>query len=178
MKINIDKIQKAKKNSALKFWIGGFFILSSGSVLIDYINENKGIGEIVIGTIMFLSLITVTINGIKQGLLVRKTKNYSAIIENYKSYGEVNTNELAELTKSSEENVVKNIQEMIKRQYIYGAYIDFNNKKIVFSNKDLEKTKNINNEFEVVTCPNCGGNNNVLKGSTVECEYCGSVIKN
>lgn len=78
----------------------------------------------------------------------------------------------------------KDIQKMIDKGYFAGAYINEISKEIVLPNnhkQDYKKQEYINAnkpnaEMLVVTCKGCGANNKVLKGSVVECEFCGSPV--
>ncbi|MDL2310752.1 hypothetical protein LJC13_02095 [Peptostreptococcaceae bacterium OttesenSCG-928-C18] len=80
-----------------------------------------------------------------------------------------------------ESQVKDELQKLIGKGYLLNSHIDMKmNTLVMKDNLDSEKTKDntvIKNVTVEVFCKSCGGVNEVLKGKSGECEYCGSKIK-
>ncbi len=175
MRKNINKVNSAKSSSLIKIFVGGFFFACTISVIIDYINGPEGLEDIIIGFVLLLGIGWIVLSGFRQSKLVSNTIKYCNIALNYEKQGKVSINTLANLTKNSEENVIKNFETILNKGYILGTYIDYSTREIVFSENS---SKEVYSEYEKVVCSNCGGVNKVQKGKSTECEYCGSIINN
>ena len=83
----------------------------------------------------------------------------------------------------SSDIVKRNIELMIKKNYFVNAYVNQETNCIVLGGGNTVKKQQENNsvqsyavELVPVACKCCGGMNQVPRGRTVECEYCGSPI--
>jgi len=77
----------------------------------------------------------------------------------------------------------KDLQKMIDKGYFDGAYIDESAREVVLPKHDYADISeptvsngSRNVEMQVVVCKGCGANNKIPKGTTGECEYCGSAL--
>lgn len=103
---------------------------------------------------------------------------------------------LAASMGTTEDVVLKNLDQMIRKKLFTYAYIDRQQNRLVFRNQEqnpavgaagMSGLASINGvpvtaspappELMTVTCEGCGGVNTVAKGQVTECEYCGSKLK-
>lgn len=116
-----------------------------------------------------------------------KYKKYISIVVNS---GQTSIDNIAAAVPTSYEKATKDLQKMIDAGYFANAYIDVGNREIVLAKKETvqgqpvntqmsttQTIPNIQPQYKVVMCKNCGANNRVLKGQVVECEFCGSMIE-
>lgn len=82
---------------------------------------------------------------------------------------------LARNTGQSVDFVKKDIQRMIDGKLFFNAYIDRETDEIVIGKNKTQK--NINQETESIICSGCGAMNYRLKGTAINCEYCGSLLE-
>ena len=93
-----------------------------------------------------------------------------------------NMNDIASAFGKTYEDVKKDIEKMIQKEYLKNAYIDESAKKIVLAGGGWEtdggeqtQGTSENNGKRSVTCRCCGANN-TISGERGECEYCGSPL--
>lgn len=94
--------------------------------------------------------------------------------------------DLATATNSSVDIVKKNLQYMIKKNFFVDAFINEQTNQLVLpsmasrvqqqaqapqTSKDADQQ-----ELVTVVCPCCGGRNEMVKGTTKECDFCGSPL--
>ncbi|MBU5437296.1 hypothetical protein KQI42_04705 [Tissierella sp. MSJ-40] len=119
--------------------------------------------------------------GIRRKKLIRRFKEYEQIIS---SENETSINNIANITFQSSDFVMDDIQTMINKKLFTNVFIDKNDKRIIFEKRnDSVKTTydetasiSIHKEMSVVKCSGCGAPNKIPKGSSSECEFCGSPI--
>lgn len=110
-----------------------------------------------------------------------KIKKYISLIVNQEI---TSIDDIAAAMALPYEITQKDIQKMIDKGYLVGAYINDITREIVLPSKhkqDYKKHEDIdankpNVQMLVVTCKGCGANNKVKKGSVSECEFCGSPV--
>ncbi|MDL2310753.1 hypothetical protein LJC13_02100 [Peptostreptococcaceae bacterium OttesenSCG-928-C18] len=177
MNKNIDKVNKGKRTAYKKIWIAGIFAAAGLSVMSDDINAGGTSGDIVIDIVMFLGLIAIVINGIKQLKLIKKCEKYTSILLTYRIQGKIDLNKFEAITKEPQDYIIKNIEKMKDKEYIYNTYVDMNTGEILFSNSGIEDSYGFEDEILKVVCQSCGGVNKVSKKKGKECDYCGSVLE-
>lgn len=135
----------------------------------------------VIGPMIFLIL-----GGVAVFIFSNKLKQYSIKYQKYNAIinteGVTSIDNIAATVQVPYEVVVKDLQDMISRDYFKDAYIDDASREVRLLNKTSQeniKTQSNKQEQEkvVVACNGCGANNTILKGTVGECEYCGKSIK-
>ncbi len=80
-------------------------------------------------------------------------------------------------TKTDEKILLEEIRLLISEKYIPYGYIDSSLNTVVIPEKIITGSDK-KEELEEVVCESCGGVNDVPVDGSVECEYCGSAIKN
>lgn len=176
----------SKSSLIIHFIIGKFaslyglgFLMISLIIILDDSND--------ILSILFATLICGIIGiclirfGIKRRKFIKRFRKYEDIIS-YRQ--EVFIDSIANMTSQSADFVIDDIQKMIKRKLFINMYIDRKYKRIIFKGKnDLVKTSydgidsvSRPKKMSVVKCSGCGAPNKISKGSSSECEFCGSPI--
>lgn len=95
---------------------------------------------------------------------------------------------LAFATDTSVDVVKKNLQYMIKKKFFTDAFINEQANQLVLPSmaqrvqQQAETSQymdfdEVQPEFVACTCPHCGGINKIVKGTTWECDFCGSPIQ-
>jgi hypothetical protein len=175
-----------------EFLIGGFLTFMFGIGTIASLTDKKtamSSTTIIMGIILLLS--------IKLLLLGRKRKK---LRENFYIYERIlakdqagSIDKLASCLGISANKTKSNLELMIKYKFFAEAILDHESNRVILpvqSNQDTgeeyteiekEETKyqvprNEKVKYISITCKNCGGVNQVLKGQVQECEFCGSPI--
>lgn len=133
--------------------------------------------------ILFISLNAYMLYcGIKRNKMGKKLKNYINMIGNVASVSIV---EIALSVQASESQVVSEFEWLIKKNFLIDAYIDYDDKKLIFKEayaKELEKQQQEeqakrNIQYISVVCECCNGTTRIVKGKGGICDYCGAPIK-
>lgn len=82
---------------------------------------------------------------------------------------------IAATTGKSYETVHKEIEELIKKGYLKGAYVDEKMRAVVLTNDAIAQKGVVTVQPKAITCPCCGAKVTVC-GAICECEYCGSPL--
>ncbi|HEX3076608.1 MAG TPA: hypothetical protein VHQ24_07085 [Lachnospiraceae bacterium] len=175
-----------------QFIIGGLLTFMFGSATIACLTNKKtsmSSTTIIMGIILLLS--------IKLLLLGRKRKK---LRENFYIYERIlakdqagSIDKLASCLGISANKTKGNLELMIKYKYFAEAILDHESNRVILpvqSNQDsgeeyvkieieeadYQQPINENRKYVSITCKNCGGVNQVVKGQVQECEFCGSPI--
>lgn len=171
--------------SIIQIALGGFWLFIFGVAFIGNLldAENTLEATSVMLFIIFISLSAYTFYcGIKRTKMNKTLKNYVNVIGNVES---ISIEDLAKSVLVSESQVVSEFEWLIKKSILTDAYIDHNDKKIVFKEayaKVVEKQKQEeqekrNIEYVSVVCGCCDGTTKIVKGKEGVCSYCGAPIK-
>jgi len=169
---------------------GVIFTFMFGLATIAVIVSGDGLAGIVLGAI---------ITGLGIWLIIL-SKRRKKLISDFKTYvARLSTDPTGSIENlalglgTSQDVVIKNLQQMIIKRYFVNAYIDSLNNRIVLahvggqmnntsttmqtaSNPYMNNQNAKDMEYVSVTCKNCGGINKILNDKVGECEYCGSPI--
>lgn len=75
------------------------------------------------------------------------------------------------------DEVKKDLQTMIRKNYFTGAYINESSGEILLPKPVVNTAANLSSSEKVpIVCKSCGANNTVIAGKVGECEYCGSPL--
>lgn len=165
-------------------WAFMFIIVALVSM---FDSQKDGAGTIIAMWVLGLLGVWVVWKGIRRKNMRLEFKKYVAELSNDPT-GTLDN--LAAATGTSVDVVKKNLQFMIKKRYFPNAHIDEQENRLVLpsreqktgnqvQNMNFNNNGNIQQAVEYVTChcPNCGGINKIVKGSTAECDFCGSPIQ-
>lgn len=121
------------------------------------------------------------LKGRKTKKLVKTFKQYVSILA---GDPENSLNTLAQSTNTSLDEVKKNLRMMIEKKFFANAVIDEKNQRLILrGTTDMQQIyQNSASVTQVVqkvavNCPGCGAVNEVPKGSTGKCEYCGCTLQ-
>lgn len=181
-RIDLDK--KSQLNLGRNLIITGW-VLTVLSII--YLIGALGDSTIAIGDMIFTVLlfgssgVGLIVLGKKSKKNAEKIKKYIALVVNQEV---TSIEDIATAVALPYEITKRDIQKMIDKEYFTGAYINESTKEIVLPNNhkqgdEKQECINVNKanaEMLVVTCKGCGANNKVIKGSVVECEFCGSPV--
>lgn len=119
----------------------------------------------------------------KRKKLIKEFRDYVMVISNTPNGYIPN---IAASLGVSEDIVKEKLEAMIEKKYFVNAFIDKRSNCIVLNNHHAPTQNSFAQNYnsftdvakeETVICKNCGGVNTVVKGKTIECDYCGSPIK-
>lgn len=135
--------------------------------------------EIKVTSLIFLAIAALLIYyGVKTKRRLKRFKRYISIITTENT---ASLEEIAGKTSKSVDFVMKDLQTMINKKYFVDAYIDENAHEIVLKKREhkaasVQIESSTFSEMVTVTCKGCGASNSVQKGSSCECEFCGSTL--
>ena len=160
-----------------------FYSIAGLGALVSF---GEGFGSDDITAILFFVIAGFALR--KFGKKIKKeaeeVKKYLSIIINCEQY---QIDSIASSMGKSYSDAKKDIQNMINKGYLKGAYIDEGTRQVVVPKKNktqeiptpvLNSITTVKKEAttKVVSCSCCGANNTIV-GNIGECEYCGSPLK-
>lgn len=146
------------------------------TVMLPFMPENRTVGFVIFCIIADILGILLIMLSRKRKKLISTFKNYVNIISGNTSGSIAN---LAEVTGTSQDIVMNNLELMIKKGYFANAYIDRETNCIVLkanNSSKKETNESMQSEYVTVTCKCCGGINKIEKGKVGECDFCGSPL--
>lgn len=195
MKKSKAAIARTKIMIVVQMLVSIIMLLFSTLFLVLYISdwdfaESMGVGQLIIYLSMFVLGITILAAARKSLILLREFKRYVAALGNVEN-GSIPR--LAQYLGAPEEQVRKNLNEMIKRRYFVNAYIDNTTNCLVIANRNHTAangaqvphpaadtyTAPVTTQapaMVTVKCKGCGGINTIQRGTVGVCDYCGSSI--
>ncbi len=181
--------------SLLQILVGGFLSLIFGLAFLGGLvsmsdpEDTIGISYTIIFFIISILFAYMLIRGLKRRKLSKIYYTYTQLLKQNPACSD---NQLAVVLRRPLISVRKDLDTMAKKGFLPSVYIDnrnFNQQTQNYGAQTPIVTPNImpNNmrpvndpkldEYVEVICKNCGASHKVLKGSAVNCEYCGSVMK-
>lgn len=120
--------------------------------------------------------------GMKRSKMGKALKNYVNVVGNVAS---IPIAEVAQSVCISEKQVIDEFNWLIRKNFLVDAYIDYNDKRIVFKDayakvvekQQLEEQAKSNIVYISVVCECCNGTTKIEKGKEGVCSYCGAPIK-
>lgn len=174
--------------------IGGFCSFVFGLTLIGCVMDmlgpenTTGIGATSIILIIFLLFVKMLKRGLQRK---RLTRVYYTCAQHRRQNPTFSVEQLALVLRRPLDSVKKDLDSIV--QMGFTDYVDKNNKdynqhsqnyrteKPILESNARSNIKSVNepklDEYVEVNCKNCGASNRILKGSAVNCEYCGSMMK-
>ena len=96
----------------------------------------------------------------------------------------ISLEEIAQKTSETESHVERSLKWLIKKNFFTDAYINYDEKSLVFKEafekamveKENEEIRKSQIEYISVVCSCCSGVTKVEKGKSGICEYCGAPL--
>ena len=170
MEKNTGKIKWGKVSSGIKIWVCGLFLVVYIAMIPEYINGQEDMAEFYVIIFLMIMCGVILANGIKQSILIKNCEKYTSIVNSYQGYERIYINKISEQINTSEDKMIKNIQKMLEKGYVFGISFDINTNEIIFSKKTFENKNYPNIETKKIVCSSCGASN---LGDSKYCEYCG-----
>lgn len=170
-----EKNGKYKVFSNMLFWTGIVLILFT-AFLIVIPTEGEEDPTLIPGLfILFVipGLILIFI-GSKRKI---KLKYYEKYLQCMGGKKRISIDLLSEKRKVDLDTVITDISEMINKKIISGYINDYNELILEGYVEHNENMKRYIKQTIVVKCKECGAQNSVTAGETVECEYCGTILQ-
>lgn len=154
--------------------------------------EDSGVSFLICCLVIVAFAVWLIILSAKKVALINKFKKYVAAVSNDPN-GYIP--DIAASLGASENEVKKNLELMIKKNFFANAFVDQNSNCIVIANRQSFAANKASQpqtqsaayapprvalqtaEMVTIKCKGCGGINTIPKGVVVECDYCGSSIK-
>lgn len=180
-------------------FFAAFFMLGGGIAVLDELLSKQRSIEMLVFNIMFTLIgIGAFVGGI-QMIKGKSKKSTSKINQNIsQSNNGLNPSDLSNQSNHSSQSDTQAATTITSNESITYDNITYENKEAFFKEvndliPELDELLNgegnlfeginidINNlkkkEIKEITCSGCGANNNVLEGTKVECEFCGSILE-
>lgn len=106
-----------------------------------------------------------------------KLKKYEKYIQCMGGKKRMSIESIAEKRKVDVDTATNDIFDMINKNIINGYIDDYNELILDGYLENNEKMKRYIKTVKVVKCKECGAQNSVREGTTVECEYCGTILQ-
>ena len=184
--------------------LGALFALFAALMLItafatDALKDNSSAAAVIIFFIFVLAGgIVLLVNGIKTVKRIFRFRRYVSLIS------KMNIHSIIEISRQMSQQpdfTLKDLTVMIQRQYFTSAYIDAGADKIIIHQavppqsssaaQNIPASRNMGHGQEnpsappssvppqpiSVNCRGCGAVNTITAGQSINCEYCGSLIK-
>ncbi len=126
-------------------------------------------------------------------IFVRCAKKRMKLAGEFKKYVSIISTEptdsiakIADVSGKTMEEVTKNLELMIKRNFFVNAHINYSEQSIVFGQGVVQNTQLAQNlgmtqmpriEYVSVSCKYCAGVSEGIKGQQIKCKYCGMILK-
>lgn len=119
----------------------------------------------------------------KRTKLAREFKKYVSIISTEPTDSIA---KIADVSGRTMEEVTKNLELMIKRNFFVNAHINYSQHTIVFGqgmvqNVQMAQTLGMTQmpriEYVSISCKYCAGISEGIKGQQIQCKYCGMILK-
>ena len=105
--------------------------------------------------------------------LVSKCRLYANALKGHSS---ITFFDLSQTVGKTEKDVMADIQVMIDRRFFATAYIDYGKKILVLFPDENKTEKEDNQQYVIVACATCGGDNKIVVGKYANCIFCGNAI--
>jgi len=167
---------------------GGFLIFVFGVCTLSYIfdaeyrDRNEGDFLVFCLVSMFIGFMLFRA-GRKRTKLAAEFKKYVSIISTEPTDSIAR---IADVSGRTMEEVTKNLEMMIKRNFFMNAHINYSEKCIVFGNSALQNSQIAQSlgmtqmpkiEYITVSCKYCAGVTEGIQGQQIQCKYCGMMLK-
>lgn len=176
------------------------FGITTFAIFVDLLSADvttEADGAIVI-IILFILFVYLLISGIRRLKFINTYNYYIQVLSQRPTHS---IDELSIIFKSPVHIVRNNLQKMIRKRFLYSAYIDNRTNSIIYT--DYQQSKHpmpgpvpvpmqtqyqqmptpvqqmqVHKPMEYITvaCKNCGASIKILKGTSGECEYCGTNV--
>lgn len=167
--------------SIIQMISGVFFLVIFGLCTIAYAVDPEYRSDVGIDFLIFL--IVFDLIGI---ILIYFSRKRKKLIEEFKEYvlhissdpsGSISS--LAASMGKTKNEVKRNLEMMIKRNYFVNAHINHEKDRLVIGSSAaaVQQQQILQGELVPVKCKCCGGANQVIPGKIMTCEYCGAPIK-
>ncbi len=170
--------------SKLQFILGSFLTFFCGlMLLVGATMYAPGDGPAIIFLLVILALgIGMILRGRKSGKLIQLFKSYVAALSADPHHC---LDCVASATNSSVDVVRANMEQMLKKGYFAGAYIDNQTNCLVLPSEVVAATSQTisfhsasdSATYQTVVCKGCGATNKIAADSIGECEFCGSQLR-
>lgn len=168
-----------KISSFIGYTIG---ILSLLIILIELFDTNSEdpIGVIFVFLVILAICVLLVFKGRKIKNRIKRFKQYVSLISNQNMTSFQN---LASATSQSVDFVKNDLQQMIDKGFFANASLNLKSNEIVvenciqtITNTNTDAQQSIPIDVETVKCSSCGAVNSKQKGTSFNCDYCGSPL--
>lgn len=199
---NLKKNSKVYCNKIIGYWqvyIGALFSVCLGlsfiSCLWNMLGPRKitSFGQTLVIFLLFLLFAYNLNRGLKR---IRLNKVYEAYIQQFNESSYFSVERLATTLKMPINIVETEMQTLVYKGFIDSINLELSSQhekskkteELVFNSNTMPNLNTMSNsnvvkeqkeeEYVEVTCKNCGASKQILKGTSVNCEYCGSLMSN
>lgn len=162
--------------------LGIFLLFIFGICTISYIFDKEyrsenGIDFLIFCLIFLLIGFVLVRSSAKRKKLAREFKKYVSVISTEPTDSIAR---IADVTGKTMEEVTKNLELMLKRNFFVNAHINYAEKSIVFGSgpgQNFGMTQMPQIEYVSFSCKYCCGVSEGIKGQPQKCKYCGMILK-
>ncbi|WP_100065485.1 hypothetical protein [Miniphocaeibacter massiliensis] len=164
-----NRVSANRAFSNIQLIIGIFLIISS----LYKIADNSYIRSSIMNIMFVLGLLTM-IFSVKRKKICNMSLKYTGLLG---ESGKYNITDLALVVGITEDKVREEIQKLINKGYLQNGYLESSTNSLVLPERKYSAADRTDLQKSTIICNSCGGENEIPKGKVVECEYCGSRIK-
>lgn len=172
-RLKVDRKAAMRAGKALNCF-GIFLILIGGMGVLACLDEPSSMG----GAMFFLILgIVLKVMGTKNKKQAARIRQYIALIVNQHI---TSLDELARATGNTYNVVCEDLNKMIEKGYLPGAYLNLSIRRIMLPGQQAPVYRQSNPQprrqarTKVISCKGCGAEMIVAEGTIRKCEYCGT----
>ena len=170
---------KKKKVSFLRV-LGILLIVIGALSVIGIISSHNSNSKVFFIPLMaFPPLLTFVVGGIALTTISQSLSKKDKLRERYvdiiNSSSDISIRELGKKNGRSEEQALRDVQEMLDDGYFPNCYID--REKMEFSFPRAADAAKLNYQTVVTICQSCGAKNTQLAGTVQKCDYCAAPLQ-
>lgn len=154
---------------------GGFFsFIFILAALLELTNDGMNMNNVIITCITAVLCIIILIIGMRRFRFSGNTNKFNSTFEN-DSDGILSVNKTAQLYGMTEQQFVILFNRLVKKGFLINCSLENQEDFVIVLNNGADSA---DKKFDIVKCPNCGGNNQIKIGFVQECKFCGSKVSN
>lgn len=175
MYVNRNKLFIYNLISIAMIILGGFFsFIFLLAVCLELTNDTLHMDNIIITGLAAIFCIIVLVIGIKRIRFSGNANKFNNAFENDPD-GILFVSKTAQLYGMTEQQFTNLFHKLTKKGFLINCSLENQEDFVIILNNG---GKTAEDKFDIVQCPNCGGNNQIKIGFVQECRFCGSKISN
>jgi len=175
MYVNKNKLFIYNLISVAMIILGVFFsFIFLLAVCLEFTNDILHIDNIIITGLAAICCVIILIIGIHRIKFSGNTNKFNNVFENDPD-GVLFISKISQLFGMTEQQFTILFHKLTKKGFLINCSLENQEDFVIVLNNGGET---VEDKFDIVQCPNCGGNNQIKIGFVQECRFCGSKVSN